>query len=139
MSILRTIFNATAREVLLDQFGDDTVDVAYVFGDVCRRGLKGVLRHIAKEVRFDRHGDELKMTTAQIVLRYDQFSVCGGLADPQLHGQFMIKRRHEATPTYWAIDDQEGRGVSMLDESFIVVHLVQIDALSRSFPDFYER
>lgn len=139
MSLLRNIFNGTARPVLLHFFGDDSVAVSYQEGDVCRAGLAGVIRNITKDALIDEHGDRIKVTRCELVLKYDLASTRGGIANPQFRGVFKLKRPHEAEATTWAVDDEPGRGISVLDESFVVVHLVQMDAMTRSHQDFYMR
>lgn len=139
MSLMRNIYNGTTRPVLLRMFGDDHVQISYQEGEVCRAGLIGVVRNIAKDVLIDEHGDKIKITRCELVLKYDLASTRGGIANPQFRGVFKLKRPHEAEATTWAIDTDPGRGISVLDESFVVVHLVQMDAMTRSHQDFYLR
>lgn len=139
MSLLRNIFNGTARPVLLRLFGDDHVRVAYKLGDVYRAGLSGVIRNTSKDSVIDQHGDMIKVTRCELVLKYDQAGADHGIADPQLRATFTLQRPHEAQPTMWAVDPEPGRGVSVIDESFVVVHLVQMDAMTRGHQDLRVR
>lgn len=124
MSLLSSMFNALARPAAFHFFGDERVRFEYIVGDVCLR-CDGMLRNMRQEFRVDEMGDRLKVTTAELVISSDPLSPHGGVAAPQIKALWHITRPHETHATVWAVDDEPGRGINLIDESFAVIHLVR--------------
>lgn len=134
MSILRNMFNMAARPAAMHFFGDEQVQMQYVNGDVCIR-CQGILRNMREEIRVDEMGDRLKVTLAELVISTDSLAPYGGIERPQLKAQWHIQYPHEERATVWAVDHEPGRGVSLIDESFAVIHLVRTGVAAKGAPD----
>lgn len=134
-SLARHLYDTHATPTLFNTFSNERVDIVYRMGDVETRNIKGIVRDRQIAMEMDAIGDVNKEERCSIVISSDPSSIWGGIAAPQLKATWEIVDENNES-SVWVTDASPGRGIEALSESLVMVHLVRLQAMAKSTPNY---
>lgn len=159
MSLMRAIYNDMVSPVIFEQFSDDRTEFVYRVGGVdVVSNIEGILRNQRIVMVEDSHGDYIRKTVAEIVISSDPNSPWGGVAEPQLMAEFVVRPDPTITCSWetlggeqvqtlgeeslyfncdedavtWRIEPFEGEAIKALSDSFVVASVVRHQLVGKS-------
>lgn len=151
-SFMRTLYNDMVSPVIMEQFSDDRQEFVYRVGGVVETPrLEGIIRNQRIVMLEDQHGDYIRKTVAEIVISSDPNSPWGGVSEPQLLAEFLVRSDGEEGSLWqtlggdqfqtlagvdyflnvatdgvsWRIEPFEGEAIRALSDTFIVASVVR--------------
>lgn len=123
MSFARGLFELCGLPQLWNAFSDDRVLITYEFNGVTKQ-CRGIVRDVRKELVQGDDGSLEKRTVGQLVLSRDEYSVMGGVFDPQLKAQFVISDV-DGNVSRWSVFSNESEAVPSMSGSLVTVNIVK--------------
>lgn len=130
MSLARKLYSLYAAPSIWQLFGDDRVLITYEFENVTKN-CRGLVSDVRQQWVQSETGMLEKRTFCQLKISPDEFSVMGGVDDPQLKGIFIITDGCN-NATRWSVASLEGDAIVARTDSFVVINLMQTRAAARS-------
>lgn len=130
MSFARALYEQCGLPQLWSAFSDDRVLITYEMNGVTKQ-CRGILRDVRLDLVQSDDGILEKRVIGQLVVSRDEYSVMGGIDDPQLKATFTINDGQGRQST-WSVMSNEGVAIEAKTGSLVVINIVKTRAAAIS-------